>query len=80
MRRNQHQWVKDDLVIHANESKETKMLRTVVRVDGDKVFTRYAFPELLPASWMSREMCDLNYWLHDPKNFHISVSIQGRAA
>jgi len=77
MQLNKKVWGIDDLVIHAHEAFEEKMVRVVFKVEeGGKVWTRYAFPELLPLNWAGREMCDLNYWLLDPKRFGLS---HGRA-
>jgi len=74
MRPNRKAWNVGDIVIHANEAKETKMLRVVTWVNGDLIGTEYAHPEMLPLKYALKKFRDLNIWLHDPKRYDVKES------
>ncbi len=73
MRPNTIEWKSGDIVIHARDAKEHRMLRKVKAVRGDQVYTEWAFPEELQFAWANRKLwpCPMKD-LHDPKRYGIS--------
>jgi len=78
---NRRQWQVGDLVIHAGEAKERRLLRVVVaRLPDGRLRTVYQFKKELPEAWAKRVMPEWPQRLLDPKRFGISIAKNRRAA
>jgi len=74
-RPNRKSWNVDDLVIHARDAKERRMLRVVIAVLPDgRIRTVFAHRPDLPEAWRRRVFVDRPADLHDPRRYRISMS------
>jgi len=72
--RNRKRWHEGDLVIHARDARERRMLRVVIAVLPDgRVRTVFAHRPELPAAWRRRVFVDRPEMLHDPRRYQISM-------